>query len=46
MLRPILNAWLAQYVSGYPAIFHLVPILGIPISVVALVQKISDVVQK
>jgi len=30
-IRPALNVWASQYVSGYPAILHLVPILGLPI---------------
>jgi hypothetical protein len=33
VLRPIMNAWLAQYISGYPAILHVFPILAVPILV-------------
>lgn len=34
-VRPIINEALAPYVSGYPAILHLIPILA-PIVLVAL----------
>lgn len=34
-VRPPMNAWLAQFISGYPALLHLVPILG-PIVLLAL----------
>ncbi len=39
-LRPLLNAWLAQYISGYPAMLHLFPILAVPILVLLLLTAI------
>lgn len=39
VVRPILNEWLAQYVSGYPAMFHLVPTLGLPLFIGWLLAK-------
>ena len=38
-IRPALNVWASQYVSGYPAILHLVPILGLPIILGWLLAK-------
>lgn len=32
-VRPALNNWLAQYINSYPAAFHLVPIIGLPVLV-------------
>lgn len=37
VVRPQLNAFLANHISGYPAILHLAPIL-VPIVVVALLM--------
>lgn len=37
-VRPAMNQWLAQYISGYPAMLHLIPILGVPIAVAAVLQ--------
>jgi hypothetical protein len=34
-VRPIINAALAPYIAGYPAILHLIPILS-PIVLIAL----------
>lgn len=37
LIRPVLNEYLAAYVSGYPAMLHLLPIL-VPIVIVAIVM--------
>jgi hypothetical protein len=36
VVRPMINAWLSSYVSGYPAMLHLIPILA-PVIVLAWV---------
>lgn len=33
VLRPEMNHWLAQYMSAYPAMLHLIPIIGLPVFV-------------
>jgi len=39
VVRPVLNQWLAKYFDWYPAILHLVPIIGLPVLVgLVLVQ--------
>lgn len=42
-LRPIMNAWLAQYISEYPAMLHLIPIIGLPVLVwIALLKLFGN----
>jgi len=40
ILRPAMNAWLAHYISWYPAIIHVLPILAVPIAVGMLLTSI------
>ena len=40
-VRPVMNAWLAQYISGYPAMFHLIPMLGVPIVFAVVLEKVA-----
>lgn len=37
-VRPKMNLFLANYISGYPAMLHLVPILA-PVVIIALVAS-------
>lgn len=41
ILRPLINAWLAQYVSGYPAMLHMIPLIGVPIALAGLARFFS-----
>lgn len=36
MLRPRLNEWLAQYIGSIPMILHFLPLIGLPILLIAL----------
>ena len=40
LVRPTLNNWLAQYISAYPAMLHLVPIIGLPAIIAVVLGKI------
>lgn len=39
-LRPMMNIWLAQFISGYPAMLHLVPLVGLPVLMAIGVGKL------
>lgn len=41
LLRPMLNEWLFQYINSYPALLHIVPLLGGPILVAFVVFLMS-----
>lgn len=40
VLRPVMNAWLAQYIKGYPAMLHILPLLGVPILLGVVIGKL------
>lgn len=44
ILRPAMNAWLAHYISWYPAVIHVVPILAVPIFIGMLLTSIFGTV--
>ena len=33
-----MNEWLAHYVSGYPAMLHVFPIIGVPVLIFAAIN--------
>jgi hypothetical protein len=39
VVRPVLNNWLAQYINSYPAMLHLVPIIGLPVLIALVLSK-------
>jgi hypothetical protein len=45
MLRPQLNAWLAQYIHSYPAALHLFPIIGGPILLGLIVSWLGKLIR-
>jgi hypothetical protein len=46
VLRPQVNRWAFQYVSGYPAILHVIPIIGVPIVIGAAVGAVVKLFKK
>jgi hypothetical protein len=34
MLRPRINEWLGDYITSYPAMLHLFPLIGLPVLVI------------
>lgn len=38
LVRPVINGFLAQYITSYPAMLHLVPIFGLPITLFLLLE--------
>ena len=46
VLRIELNNWLAKFISGYPAVLHLFPLLAVPVGVVILLSKLFSGKQK
>jgi hypothetical protein len=39
VIRPAMNAWLAQYIHSYPAILHFIPLLGLPFVLIWLASQ-------
>lgn len=46
VLRPRMNEWLAQYISGYPAMLHVFPIIGVPVAVFAAILGIVKLARR
>lgn len=46
VLRPQMNLWLSHYISGYPAMLHVFPIVGVPILVGGAVGYVAKSLSK
>jgi hypothetical protein len=46
VLRPQMNLWLSHYISGYPAMLHVFPIVGVPILVGAAIGQLARLLRK
>jgi hypothetical protein len=40
-VRPVINGYVGRYISGYPAILHLIPIFGVPFLLGGLMKRFA-----